>query len=236
MEELDLKELFNIFWSRKVYIILITIIFILIGIVYTLTMVTPKYKVETSLILAKMETTSETNKDSITSTEITLNQKLLPTYSELIKKKIVLRPVIENLGLNISEEALGKNISIKLANDSEIIEITVINENPEYAASIANEVAKVFTQQVSEIYNINNVSIVDKAEVPDAPYNINHTKDIVIFAFIGIVVAAVYALVANMLDTTIKTSEDIDKHVKLTVLAEIPLYESEITVKKGGRK
>lgn len=236
MEELDLKELFNIFWSRKVYIILITIIFILIGVVYTLTMVTPKYKVETSLILAKMETTSETNKDSITSTEITLNQKLLPTYSELIKKKIVLRPVIENLGLNISEEALGKNISIKLANDSEIIEITVINENPEYAAAIANEVAKVFTQQVSEIYNINNVSIVDKAEVPDEPYNINHTKDIVIFAFVGIVVAAVYALVANMLDTTIKTSEDIDKHVKLTVLAEIPLYESEITLKKGGRK
>lgn len=236
MEELDLKELFNIFWSRKVYIILITVIFILVGVVYTLTMVTPKYKSETSLILAKIETSTETGKDSITSTEITLNQKLLPTYSELIKKNIVLRPVIENLGLDISEQSLGKNISIKLANDSEIIEITVINENPEYAAAIANEVAKVFTQQVSEIYNINNVSIVDKAEVPDAPYNINHTKDVVIFAFIGIVVAAVYALLANMLDTTIKTSEDIDKHTKLTVLAEIPLYESEITVKKGGRK
>lgn len=236
MEELDLKELFNIFWSRKVYIILITIIFILMGVVYTLTMVTPKYKAETSLLLAKIETTTETGKDSITSTEITLNQKLLPTYSELIKKNIVLRPVIENLGINISEKTLAKNISIKLANDSEIIEITVINENPEYAAAIANEVSKVFTQKVSEYYNISNVNVVDKAEVPEQPYNINHTKDVVIFAFIGIVIAAVYALVANMLDTTIKTSEDIDKHTKLTVLAEIPLYESEVTVKKGGRK
>lgn len=236
MEELDLKELFNIFWSRKIYIILITIIFILMGIVYTLTMVTPKYKVETSLILAKIETSSETNKDSITSTEITLNQKLISTYSELIKKKAVLRPVIENLNLNTSEESLKRNISIKLANDTEIIEITVINENPEYAAAIANEVAKVFTQKVAEIYNINNVSIVDKAEVPTTPYNINHTKDVIIFAFIGIVVAAVYALIANMLDTTIKTSEDIEKRIKLTVLAEIPLYESEVPVKKGGRK
>lgn len=236
MEELDLKELFSIFWNRKVYIILITVIFILMGIVYTFTMVTPKYMSEASLILAKIETTQETGKDSITQTDVTLNQKLLPTYSELIKKNIVLRPVIENLGLDITEEALGKTISIKLANDSEIIEITVVNENPEYATAIANEVAKVFTEQVSEIYNINNVKIVDKAEVPQSPYNINHTKDIAIFALIGIVLAAVYALVANMIDTTIKTSEDIDKHTKLTVLAEIPLYESEMAVKKGGRK
>lgn len=236
MEELDLKELFNIFWSRKVYIALITIIFILMGIVYTLTMVKPKYKASTRLILAKMETTSETNKDSITSTEITLNQKLLPTYSALIKEKSLLTQVIDNLGINVSEKALEKNVSINLVSDSELIEITIINENPEYASLIANELAKVFIDKVSEIYNINNVSVIRKAEPDDIPYNINHTKDVVIFAFIGIVVSAVYALVANMLDTTIKTSEDIDKHTKLTVLAEIPLYESEITVKKGGRK
>ena len=136
----------------------------------------------------------------------------------------------------MSEKALEKNVSINLVSDSELIEITIINENSEYAALIANELARVFIDKVSEIYNINNVSVIRKAEADDVPYNINHTKDIVIFAFIGIVVAAVYALVANMLDTTIKTAEDIDKHVKLTVLAEIPLYESEITIKKGGRK
>ena len=180
MEELDLKELFNIFWNRKVYIILITVIFIFVGIVYTTVMVKPKYKSETSLILAKIETTQESGKDSITQTDITLNQKLLPTYSELIKKNIVLRPVIENLGLDITEDALGRAISIQLANDSEIIEIIVVNENPEYATAIANEVAKVFTEKVSEIYSINNVSIVDKAEVPNSPYNINHTKDVAI--------------------------------------------------------
>lgn len=236
MEELDLKELFNIFWSRKVYIALITIIFVLMGVVYTLLMIKPKYKASTRLILAKMETTSETNKDSITSTEITLNQKLLPTYSALIKEKSLLTQVINNLGIDVSEKALEKNVSINLVSDSELIEITIINENPEYAALIANELARVFIDKVSEIYNINNVSVIRKAEADNLPYNINHTKDIVIFAFIGIVVAAVYALVANMLDTTIKTSEDIDKHIKLTVLAEIPLYESEITVKKGGRK
>lgn len=236
MEELDLKELLNIFWSRKIYMILITLIFILVGVVYTMTMVTPKYESYTTISLVKIGTSKETSEDSITTTDITLNQKLLPTYSEIIKQKAVLRPVIENLGLDISETELEKTISIKLEGESEIIKIRVINDNPEYAALIANEVAKVFTEKVTEMFNINNIYVLDKAEANPNPYNINHVKDIIIFAFIGIVVSVVYALIANMLDTTIKTTEDIEKHTKLTVLAEIPLYESELPIKKGGKR
>ena len=128
------------------------------------------------------------------------------------------------------------NVSIELMEDSEILDISVLSDEPEKAAKIANEVAKVFSQEVTERFNIKNISIVDAA-VPDyTPSNINHSRDILIAAFIGIVVAVVYALLANMLDTTIKTQEDIEKHVKLTVLAEIPLYESDMPNKKGGRK
>lgn len=238
MEELDLKELFNIFWNRKIYMILIIIIFILLGIVYTLTMVTPTYRAWTQLILTKNETNTQTTQasDSITQADVTLNQKLLPTYKELVKNTSLLKQVINNLGIDMSASTLKKNVSIKLINDSEILEINIINENPEYAALIANELAKVFPEEVARIYGINNINVIEQAEVPTSPNNVNHTKDIVIFAFVGIVVAVGYAIIANMLDTTIKSQEDIDKHTKLTVLAEIPLYESDMPIKKGGRK
>lgn len=238
MEELDLKELFNIFWNRKIYMILIIIIFILLGIVYTLTMVTPKYRAKTQLILTKNETSTTTTQgaDSITQADVTLNQKLLPTYKELVKTPSLLKQVINNLGIDMSASALQKNVSIKLVGDSEMLEINIINENPEYAALIANELAKVFPEMVAANFGINNISIIEPAEVPTSPDNVNHTKDIVIFAFVGIVVAVGYAIIANMLDTTIKSQEDIDKHTKLTVLAEIPLYESDMPIKKGGRK
>ncbi len=236
MEELDLKQLFKIFASRKIYMILITIIFILLGIVYTLTMVKPRYKSSTKLILAKTETTSENGKE-ITSSELTLNQKLISTYSEIVKTKSVLRQVIDNLDLDLTEETLEKSISIKLKNDTDMIEITITNDNPENAAIIANEVAKVFSAKVAEVYNINNIKVMDKAEVDNSPYNINHPKDVAIFALVGIVVAVIYAIVANMLDTTIKSNEDIEKNIKLTVLAEIPLCESfDMPMKRGGRK
>lgn len=97
---------------------------------------------------------------------------------------------------------------------------------------IANETVELFKEQVAEIYNINNVHVVDAAEEEKVPSNVNHTKDVILFAFIGIVVAVIYVLIANMLDTTIKSREEVEKLYKVPVLAEIPFNTEE----KGGRK
>ena len=233
MEELDLKELFNLFWSKKAAIILIILIFMVIGVIYTIGFTTPMYSSSTTLVLATSGNNDTNTNTTITATEITVNSKLVSTYSELVKSKNILRQVISNLGIKVDEDNLRKNITVSSVKDTELIEITVKNENPAYSAQIANEIAKVFTEKVKEIYNIDNVQIVDEAEVSDAPSNINHKKDVVIFAFIGMVVAVCYVLVANMLDTTVKTAEDIEKGFKVPVLASIPIYETDIQKVKG---
>ena len=233
MEELDLKELFNLFWSKKSAIILIILIFMVIGVIYTIGFTIPMYSSSTTLVLATSGNNDTNTNTTITATEITVNSKLVSTYSELVKSKNILRQVISNLGIKVDEDNLRKNITVSSVKDTELIEITVKNENPAYSAQIANEIAKVFTEKVKEIYNIDNVQIVDEAEVSDAPSNINHKKDVVIFAFIGMVVAVCYVLVANMLDTTVKTAEDIEKGFKVPVLASIPIYETDIQKVKG---
>ena len=53
MEELDLKELFLIFWNRKLEILLITIIALIVGVLYSYFYLTPVYKASTKLILAQ---------------------------------------------------------------------------------------------------------------------------------------------------------------------------------------
>ncbi len=236
MEELDLKELFNIFWNKKTQIILIIAIFTVIGIIYTIGFVTPMYSSSTTLVLATADNkTGAEAANSITATEVTINSKLVSTYSELVKSKNILRQVISNLGINVSEDELRKNITVTSVKDTELIEITVSNRDATYATKIANEIAKVFTEKVKEIYNINNVHIVDEAEVSDVPSNINHTKDVIIFAFIGFVIAVAYVLIANMLDTTIKSPEDIEKGFGLPVIALIPLIEN-FDIERGGKR
>ena len=238
MEELDLKELFQIFWNKKAQIILSILIFIAIGVIYTVGFTTPKYSAYTSLVLAGSESGDGAQSNTITTTDVTLNSKLVSTYSELVKSKNVVRQVIANLGLtNVSEDSLRNNISVSSVKNTELIEITVTTDNPQNAARIANETAKVFIEKIAkEIYNINNVHVVDEAEVPTSPSNINHKKDIVIFAFIGLVISVIYVLIANMLDTTIKTAEEVEREYKLPVLASIPLYAGDAQKGKGGRR
>ena len=234
MEELDLKELLMLFWNKKLKIILIIAIFMALGMIYTIGFVTPEYTSSTSLLLANSNDTSKAN--TITTADITLNSKLVSTYSELIRSKKILSPVIENLEINISYDKLKNNVTVSSVKDTELIKISVTNESATVSAKIANEIAKVFKEKVAEdIYKIDNVVVVDEAEVSDTPSNINHTKDVMMFAVIGFVVSVAYVLIANMLDTTIKTEEDVEKIFRVPVLASIPMCEFEMN-KKGGKR
>lgn len=243
MEELDLRELFNMFWGKKIEIVIITLIFVIIGGVYSFMFTTPKYKSSTTLVLSTSNDTTKAGKtttsdtDAITQADVTLNSKLVSTYSELVKSKSVLRQVISDLDIkDLNEEELKKSVTVNAVKDTELIEISVSSTNSTYPSKIANEIAKVFTAKVAEIYNINNVHVVDKAEVSKIPYNINHLKDIIIFAFIGVVVAAAKILLMNMLDNTVKTEQDVEKSTGMLVLAQIPKINTNTKKGKGGKR
>ncbi len=237
MEELDLKQLIGIFWSRKLEIILIVAILVVIGVIYTMAFTTPMYSSATTLLLASSNSSNQGG-DAITTTDLTLNSKLVSTYSELVKIKNVLREVIDNLQIEINEDELRNNVKVTSVEDTELIKISVTTKEAEVAPKIANEIAKVFIEKVKGFYNIENVQVVDEAEINNAPSNINHKKDVIIFAFIGVVLAVIYVLIANMLDTTIKTAEEVEKEFKLPVLASIPIYNTDLQKLKGrgGRR
>ncbi|MFR1776564.1 MAG: YveK family protein [Clostridia bacterium] len=236
MEELNLKQLINIIWNGKKYIIITIILSVLLGIGYSYFLVTPKYEASTTLVLAKAEEKA-TNEIStgITQTDLNINQNLVSTYRELIRSKTVIREVMENLKIkDLKETTLKNNITVSSVRDTELIEITVKDENPERATNIANEIAKVFTVHVAEIYNINNVHVIDKAELNNVPYNVHHTKDIAVIALIGAILSIVCIIILSLLDTTVKTQEDIEKVTGMIILAEIP--EISFDLKVGGRR
>ena len=232
MEELDLKELISIFMEKKILIIAVIIIFAIAGAVYTNKFIVPMYQSKTKLVLVQVsgekENPDETN--SITTTDITLNSKLVENYREIAKSENIAKKVIQNLGINKSVKEVQKNVSVTSVADTELIEISVIDEDPEQACRIAKEVANVFIDKVKEIYNVSNVNVLDEAEVNTEPSNIHLIKNIVIFVFIGLIIVSIYILLINMLDTTIKTDTDIEKAIGVPVLASIMLTDD--TIKK----
>jgi len=189
MEEIDLRQIFKIFLEKKIFIIIITMIFILGGLAYSyiyskyiFKQEIPKYQSSTTLILSKATgvttTTNETIIDSNTGEainlgDIQLNKNLINTYSELIKSKKVLRQVIDKLGLtDTNEAAISQGISVAPVANTEIMKLTVSSTDPELSEKVANAIPPVFGKEIARIYNINNVYVIDKAEVPTSPYNL----------------------------------------------------------------
>ena len=226
--ENDLGEIFHLLMNKLWIIVLCFIIGATLAFGGTKLLITPKYSAS-SMIYILTKTTSVTSL-----ADIQMGTQLTADFEILATSRPVLEEVIEKLNLDYTYEELKSMIQTDNQTDTRILRFTVSNANAKEAKKIANELANVFTEQVKEIYNIDNVHVVDTAEKSDTPSNINHTKDVIIFVCIGIVVSVVYVLIDNMLDTTVKTTEDIEKICRVPVLASIPFDNSES--RKGGRK
>lgn len=221
MEELDLKELLYEFWKKKFLVLVIVVIGIAAGMFYSQFLVKPLYKSTTTLVLSK-PTNSETTSTGITTNDITINQKLVSTYSEIMKSRSVASSVKEKLSLSMSEAEIEKSITVQSKKDTELLEISVSNEDPKTAETIANTLAEVFTDKVKEVYKIENVSVIDKAIPEEDPYNINLKKTIILFVIGSLFIAFVIIFATVYFNNTFKSPEELEKTLGIPVLAVIP--------------
>ena len=221
MDEINLKEVYSYFKSRLLWMILAIVVIVIIGNVYTILTRVPMYQSNTTIVLVGER------KKEYSQTDSQLNQNLIGTYSEIITSRKVLQQVIDNLKLKMTVDELSQNITTSSVEDTEIIRITVNNEKKKMAAEIANEVADVFSDEIQDIYNLENVAIIDKAEVAKEPYNINYVKDNVIYLMIGVVLSFGVVFVMYYFDTTIKSSETVEEKLGLTVIGIVPKESKE---------
>ena len=227
MEEIDLKELFDFIKKKLGLLITITVGICLLGCVYGLFIQKPMYKSYTTIILGGNETT---NSQTITQSDITLNKNLVDTYAEIVKSRRVLEQVIDELNLEETYEKLSNKISVSAVNNTEIIKITVNDSDPIKAKNIANITANFFSKEVVKLYNMNNVNVLDEANEADKPYNINVPKQVIIYFFIGLIIALSVLFIIFYFDRTIKSAEQVEQKIKLPILGSVEEFQ------KGGKR
>ena len=218
MEEINLSEFINYYLSRMGWVLFTIVIVMIGGNLFNYYTRVPMYQSSTTIILAK----EDKEEDKYTQTDAMLNQKLISTYREIIKSRTVLRQVIKNENLRYSVEELSNCISVTNVEDTEIIKITVSNKDKNHAVRIANAIAPIFKEEVMKIYNINNVSVLDKAIVAKDPYNINYLEENVIYVLIGFVLASGVIFTIFYFDTSVKSTEELEDKLGLTVLGVVP--------------
>lgn len=228
MEEINLYDLFKYLKDKWLIILCSVISFLVIGTFYFNVILVPKYTSSTTLVLAS----SNTENNTINQNDITINQKLVKTYQQIVTSRRVLNQVIEELGLDVSAEVLAKDISVSVVNDADIIKISVTNESPRIAYQVANSVANVFSEEVVELYNLSNVNILDRAVRSDTPSSMGLTKTLAIFTLAGLVMSLGVIFIMFYFDTTIKSAEQIEAKLDVPVLGSIPNFVDKSKNKK----
>lgn len=232
MEEINLKDLFNYFLEKIIYIIIITLLVVGLGISYVLFIQKPIYKSSTTIILTGFSSQTEDGA-TINTNDLSINQKLVTTYQQIATSRKVLNQVIEELDLKYSVEELADMINVSSVTNTEIIKITVSSEKGKLSYKITKSIAKVFSKEVSDLYKVSNVSILDEAEVPKDTSNMSIVKIGIISFVLGLAISFVIVFIFFYFDTTIKTVEQIEAKFDVPILGTIPDFNQKI---KGGKK
>lgn len=218
MDEIDLKELLQLLKKRALFIAFITILCTGISGVVSFYIFAPVYQTYTTLMIGRPQEYA----GKIEYDDVLLNQKLVSTYGEIVKSRIIADELIEKLKLNLTYEKLGKKINVTLLKDTEIIKISVKDKDRKMAAKIANEIAGVFIKYVAQIMHIENIQIIDKAEVPLKPIKPRPIINMIVTFIVASMISTCAVIIREYLDNTIKSSEEIEKKFNLPVVGIVP--------------
>ena len=219
-ETIDLREYFFIL-KKKIWVILLSAVIcgVISGLV-SFYVLKPTYEANTTLIVNK-EMEDETAQVS-TSDDLNFVQKMAVTYGEIIKSKSVIASTINKLNLDMTYEDLSKAVSVTNVENTQIIKISVQNENPRVAATICNTIPEIFSTEAQRIVKASGTEVVDRAIVPEKPIKPNKTINILIAMVLGMMVSVLVIFLREGLNTKIKEPKDIESKLGLPVFGIIP--------------
>jgi capsular polysaccharide biosynthesis protein len=222
-ETISLKELLQTLKKRILLILSITFVAVLTSGIISFYFLTPIYQSSTQLLVNQ----AKSEQPIYNPGEIQTNLQLINTYNVIIKSPAILELVKEDLNLDMSLEQLNSKITVGSQTESQVLAITVQDPDPHMAADIANTTASVFQREIVKIMNIDNVSILAKAEVTDnaSPVKPQPLLNIAIAMVVGLMAGVGLAFLLEYFDNTIKNEQDVEKHLELPVLGVISIID-----------
>jgi len=184
----------------------------------------PVYQAETTLLITGLTSSAQQDESALRLEDIAAGQVLIYEYSAIISSNRVTDAVLQKLNdPGLTHDALRNMMSIRAVNDTRIIAITVTHNDPVKAAQIADILAEEFSNVIVELYRIENVDIIDRAQVPISPVGPAKMRNTVLAAFAGGMFAVGLVILLEFLNTKVKTTEDVERYLGLSVIGSIPL-------------
>lgn len=220
--EIDVARLLRAMLHRMWAILLAGFIFAGAGFAAAAYLITPKYEAEALMYVNNSSSLQGGSSYPISSSELTAAQSLVDTYIAILKTRTTLNDVIKTKQLDLTYEEILEMISSDAVNNTEVFSIRITSDDPQEAAVIANGIAEILPDKISEIVDGSSVRIVDYAVTPSEKSSPSIIKYTAIGFVIGAIIACAVIVIRTLLDTLIHDEDYLLHAYDLPVLAVIP--------------
>lgn len=213
-----LKSILNSIKKRWQLIAICTMITTIISLIATFFIIAPKYQASTKLFIGKESSTDEKYNNN----DIQMYQNLLKTYASIVKTNDLVSSALEEKGINLSSESVISKLEVITTTNTQIMEVKYTSTNKEEARDVVEAITEEFIKKSESLITNANVQVVESVRLPKYPVTPNKKLNISIGIFSGFVLGIAIALILEYIDTTIKTKEDVEEFIGLTVIGVIP--------------
>lgn len=230
--EIDLQKLLLAYLQKWWLIVAGVVVAALAAWIISANFITPMYQAEITVYVNSVGSGQEIN--SISSGTLATAQKLVDTYVNMIESDTVLDKVAEASEEDITASQIRKMMSAEQVDSTEIFRVIITHADPEFAANVANAIAKVAPGEIEGFVEGSSAKIIDYAKVPAIPSSPNVSRNCVLGALVGAVLVVLYLTIRFLLDVRIKDEEDLNALFDIPVLGQIPSFDEVATKKRSG--
>lgn len=185
------------------------------------TQIPPTYEASTTLWVKQTQQSDVLpNYDSLLA-----SQSLAKTYTELLRKQTVMEAVNTNLNLGMPVDLLTERVTVIPVRDTQLVVLTVEDSNPQRAATIANEIVRVFNQQLTEARISNSLSVFEVAQPKNIPVRPKILLNTLLASVLGGLLALGAIFLTEYFDDSVKSEADVEAVIDRPTLATVGKFK-----------
>lgn len=228
-------DLWEIFYALKAKILVILLALVLgggIATAYSKVILTPKYTSTSMVYILSKETTLTSLAD------LQLGSQLTKDYKVLVTSRPVLQEVIDTLALDMDYSGLKGALVLNNPADTRIMSISIEDPDPARAKAIVDSVAEISAKHIGDIMEITPPKIIEDGIVSSVKSSPNTGKNAMMGGLLAAMLVCGLIVLQVILNDTIRTEEDVEKYLRLSVLAVVPerVENREASVKTGKKR
>ncbi|MGI2267471.1 YveK family protein [Staphylococcus cohnii] len=216
---LDLTKILRILKNNLKLLIILPLICLLISAIITMFFLDEEFQSSTQVLVNQKESDSQ-----MMAQEVQSNIQLVNTYSEIVKSPRILDKASKELDRKYSTSELSSMLTVTNQAESQLLNIDVVSKSGKDSEVVANKIAEVFSDEVPNIMNVDNVSILSTADDTTKQVAPKTMINLVMGVIIGLIIALIIIFIKEIFDKRIKSETDVENELELPVLGSIQKF------------